>query len=124
MRVFDALWQTRDPGYFFSRITSAGAVRAGALTLHRAQDTGADQWETVWQALENRPFPALNREATRRDQLVSAISALACKEGLLLLVSGPLTGRAGVAQLVRALVCGTRGRWFKSTLLYLSLIHI
>jgi hypothetical protein len=26
--------------------------------------------------------------------------------------------RAGVAQLVRALVCGTRGRWFKSTRLY------
>ena len=25
---------------------------------------------------------------------------------------------AGVAQLVRALVCGTRGRWFKSTRLY------
>jgi hypothetical protein len=29
--------------------------------------------------------------------------------------------RAGVAQLVRALVCGTRGRWFKSTRLYHSL---
>ena len=28
------------------------------------------------------------------------------------------TACAGVAQLVRALVCGTRGRWFKSTLLY------
>src|SRR6476660_3399344 len=29
---------------------------------------------------------------------------------------------AGVAQLVRALVCGTRGRWFKSTRLYHPLI--
>src|SRR5882724_1424680 len=45
---------------------------------------------------------------------------LACQAGPLILVSGPLTAGAGVAQLVRALVCGTRGRWFKSTLLYQS----
>ncbi len=34
-----------------------------------------------------------------------------------LLIGSPAS-RAGVAQLVRALVCGTRGRWFKSTHLY------